>query len=285
MPRDMNRTPIAVLIVAALCGCTRPDSANSDGPFAADDLARGGPADLAGRAGELGRDADQSTTPAIVFQCSQATGGICTMNADGSNRQVVLDQGREPDCNRAGEIVFTDPGDSVIKKIRADKTIVPLGPGAFARWTPSGDIVFQGPTRAGGINIMKADGSQGQVLFPTGWAPDANAAGEIVFYDDTGIIKKLLMDKTVTALGTGDAARWAPDGRIIFQCMVVGGGICRMNADGSGREVLRGSGSLPNGNAAGEILFFDDSFAVNKVLADGKNTVSLGPGIYPSWTR
>ena len=86
---------------------------------------------------------------------------------------------------------------------------------------------------------------------------------------------------TVTPLGAGVSPRWSGAG-IVFQC-AFGGGICTMNADGTNRRSLVATGRSPDRNAAGDILYHDDSYTVQLRRGDG-TTAPLGPGAFARWS-
>ena len=195
---------------------------------------------------------------------------------------MLLASGRSPDMNAAGEVLFHDDAYAVQKRL-ANGTTISLGQGAFPRWTSDGHIVFQCTGLNGGLCTMSADGSARKTLLASGRSPDMNSVGEILFHDDTYAVQKRLANGTTTSLGQGASPRWTPDGHIVFQCTGLNGGLCTMNADGSARKTLLASGRSPDINAAGEVLFHDDAYAVKKLLPGG-TTASLAPGAFPSWT-
>jgi hypothetical protein len=204
------------------------------------------------------------------------------MNADGSSLETLLASGRSPDMNDAGEILFHDDAYTVQKRL-ANAATMSLGEGAFPRWTSDGRIVFQCTAFNGGLCTMNGDGSFRKTLLASGRSPDMNAAGVILFHDDAYTVQKRLADGTTASLGEGASPRWTSDGRIVFQCTGLSGGLCTMNADGSSRKTLLASGRSPDMNDAGVILFHDDAYTVKKLLPDG-TTTPLAPGASPSWT-
>jgi hypothetical protein len=218
----------------------------------------------------------------IVFQCAGLAGGICTMNADGTNRVTVRADGRAPDRNASGEILFHDDSYAVHLR-RASGTDTTLGAGAFARWSPDGTIVFQCSGLGGGLCDMAADGSTRRTLASAGRVPDRNTTGDIVYHDDAYVVHVRHPDGTDSSLGSGANAEWSPGGHIAFQCEGLAGGLCDMNADGTGRMTLRAAGRSPDRTASG-VLYHDDSYVLHRIAADGSD-VSFGPGAFGRWSR
>jgi hypothetical protein len=237
--------------------------------------------DLAAWAGDLASSSGGSAH--ILYQCTGLGGGICLMNSDGSGVQQLRSTGRSPDENAAGDILFHDDTYTVQKR-QANGTVGSLGAGAFARWRRSGGILFQCSGLGGGICLMNADGGGGQQLLTTGRSPDENAAGDILFHDDTYKVQKRLAGGTVVPLGDGAFPRFAPDGSILFQCSGLGGGICAMDADGSNRRQILASGRNPDENAAGDILYHDDTYTLHERFADGTSR-SFGAGAFGRFVR
>lgn len=69
----------------------------------------------------------------VIFQCEGLGGGVCTMDADGSDRRVVSATGRNPDLDADGRMVWhTDTWRLIVRQ--SDGTTDDVGEGAFGSW-------------------------------------------------------------------------------------------------------------------------------------------------------
>jgi hypothetical protein len=143
--------------------------------------------------------------------------------------------------------------------------------------------VFQCSPDIGSICTMNADGTQVHTLITQGRNPQMNAAGELLFHDDAYNVHKRLADGTMMAMGMGSFPKWTPDGRVVFQCDGLMGGICVMDADGTNRKSIAATGRAPRMNSTGDILFHDDTYTVQKRLSNA-TVQALGAGTFPTWT-
>ena len=75
-------------------------------------------------------------------------------------------------------------------------------------------------------------------------------------------------------------ARPHPDGRILFQCTGLNGGLCRMNADGSNRETITANARVPD-DAGGTFVFHTDAYQVT--VRSASSTMPLGSGANATW--
>ena len=125
------------------------------------------------------------------------SGSIWTMNGDGSDPQLLLDQpAGAPSWSPNGrQIAFESRGEDIsrIKVIDVESgTITDLGPGSLPRWSPDGAKLAFVSDRSGNLDVfvMEADGSNVQAL-TTGperdtlpsWSPD----GETILYVSFGV--------------------------------------------------------------------------------------------------
>jgi hypothetical protein len=267
-----------LLLVACQSATTASVDLGADLARGAGDLFVAASDDLATR--DLATTGDLATAMGtLVFQCAGIAGGVCTVNADGSNRQTLLASGRAPERNAAGDILFHDDSYTVQKRDAAG-TVTPLSAGAFPSWS-NGGIVFQCDGLGGGVCTMNADGSNRQSLLATGRQPQRNAAGDILFHDDSYTVQKRSAGGTVTPLGAGVSPKWSGAG-IVFQC-AFGGGVCTMDAGGSNRQSLVSTGRSPDRDAGGDIVYHDDSYTLQLRRSDG-TTTPLGAGAFARWS-
>jgi hypothetical protein len=242
----------AVMLVAAI-GCGDGAAPSGDGGAGGPDSAGGG--DGGGGGGDAGGDggggpggdggaggADGGDGAArILFQCTAFEGGICTMRADGSEQQTLETAGFSPHGLASGAILFHSGSYRVVRR-GAGGGLTDLGEGAFARPYPDSDrILFQCDGLGGGICSMAADGGDRDELRASGRVPDIDADGVLLFHTDGYRVVRRRPDGTESDLGAGAFATWSPDGGILFQCDGLGGGLCRMNADGRRSRRMAGS--------------------------------------------
>jgi hypothetical protein len=218
----------------------------------------------------------------ILFQCDAFNGGLCTMNADGTDRQTVHATGFVPHGLSDGAILFHTPAYRVSRR-SSSGNVADLGDGAMARPHPDGRILFQCAGLAGGICVMNSDGSNRQTIKATGRVPDIDAGGRILFHSDDYRVWRRDAGGGETDLGAGAFATWTTDGRIVFQCTGLNGGLCRMNADGSSRETLSATGRVPAAatDAASAVVFHTDAYQVTVRTSSG--TTPLGAGANAVW--
>jgi hypothetical protein len=143
----------------------------------------------------------------IVFQCTGLGGGICSMAADGSDRDTVAGTGRVPDVDAAGTLLFHSDAYHVIRRTAAGVED-DLGLGAFPVWTDDGDVLFQCDGLDGGLCRMAADGSGRTPLEATGRVPDARGDGDLVFHADDYTVSRRSPSGDVTPLRAGANAVW-----------------------------------------------------------------------------
>lgn len=196
--------------------------------------------------------------------CYTNGGDIWKMDADGSNRQLVIDAGTndiEPAWSPVGsKIAFkSDRSPSPnggIWVVNADGTGLVLltdtpGSGnAKPTWSPDGTKIAFQSNRDGlitSIYIMNADGSNVTRLtnaLPISdqrpeWSPDG---ARMIFETNTGLAVINLDGTGRTSLGTGQFPSWSPDGtKIIFAAIPSAESnfqLFVMNPDGSGRTQI-----------------------------------------------
>lgn len=275
----------AWMIAAALaCGCgggggdgPAGDAPGSDG--AGGDGPDGDGPDVDGPAIDgAGIDGPIPSLPKLIFQCHGTDGGICAMNADGSDRATLDGTGFVPHDAGGGAVLFHTAAYRVARW-NPDGSVDDLTEGAFARRLADGRILFQCTGLGGGVCTLSTGGQRDQIR-ATGRVPDADATGRILFHSDAYRVIRREPGGAESDLGDGAFATWTADGRILFQCSGLGGGLCRMNADGSGRETLSGSGRVPA--AEGDrIVFHTDSYQI--MMRSPSGTESRGNGANASW--
>lgn len=254
-------------------GAGRDAVAPGDGSAGAD--AAAGDAGLDG-----GLDAGPGGEPSILYQCTAFDGGLCAMKADGSEPTTLHATGFAPRGLAGGSILFHTAGYRVARRAPGG-AIDDLGDGAFPRPAPGGRIVFQCAGLAGGLCSMAADGSDRTTIRATGRVPDVDAAGALLFHTDAYRVVRRAAGGQEDELGPGAFARWLPDGRVLFQCSGLDGGLCRMAADGTGRITLHASGRVPDARADGELVFHTDDYTVSRRTPSG--VTPLRPGANAVW--
>ncbi len=143
-------------------------------------------------------------------------------------------------------------------------------------------ILYQCTAFGGGLCVMAADGSAPMTLHATGFAPRGLGDGSILFHTSSYRVARRAPGGAIDELGDGAFPRPAPGGRIVFQCSGLGGGICAMAADGSGRTTIRATGRVPDVDAAGTLLLHTDDYRVVRRVAGGQEA-DLGPGAFARW--
>lgn len=274
---------------------TGTDAREDAGTEPDDDAGGDADADAAGdteAGGETGADGapeadaagevDAEVPPLMLFQCQGIAGGICSMRADGSERRELLGTGRDPAPEPGGAVLFHTDGYRV-NRLRPDETVEDLGEGAFAQPAPGGGILFQCSGLGGGLCRMNSDGSGREVLRASGRAPVPGPGDAILFHGDDYRVRRRLPDGSIEELGDGAFPHPLPDGRIVFQCSGLGGGLCRMSSDGSGREELRAGGREPAAHPSGLLGFHTDSYDILVREPDGDER-NLGAGRAVAWT-
>ncbi|HUQ01646.1 MAG TPA: hypothetical protein VM261_04085 [Kofleriaceae bacterium] len=243
----------------------------------------GGNSDGGGGNGDGGGgDGGGGGSARILFQCDAFNGGLCTMDADGENRQTVHASGFVPH-GLAGGAILSHTSAYRVSRRSSSGTVADLGDGAFARPHPDGRILFQCAGLAGGICVMNADGSNRVTIKATGRVPDIDAGGRVVFHSDDYHVWRRDSGGGETDLGLGAFATWSSDGRIVFQCTGLNGGLCRMNADGSNRETLLATGRVPHAasDSSSTLVFHTDAYQIT-VRTASSNT-PLGAGANAVW--
>ncbi|MBZ0235581.1 MAG: hypothetical protein K8M05_24840, partial [Deltaproteobacteria bacterium] len=210
----------------------------------------------------------------VLFQCHAFDGGLCTIDDEGDNRQTLHASGFVPHGLGDGSILFHTASYRVARR-SSSGNVADLGDGAFARPHPDGRILFQCAGLGGGLCVMDADGSNRSTVKATGRVPDVDASGRILFHSDDYHVWRRDADGDETDLGPGAFATWSDDGRVVFQCTGLDGGLCRMDADGSSRETLAATGRVPD-EAGGRVVFHSESYQVT--IRTGASTSPLGAG-------
>jgi Tol biopolymer transport system component len=208
------------------------------------------------------------------------------VNADGSNRTKLLDNGMCPAWSPDGtEIAFIskesyiwlmDTNGSNQRKLMPD-----AGALLTLAWSPDGTkIAFDSP-----IQVVNADGSDKRILsaiaedFHPAWSPDGT---KIAFQSSSGRNTDIWVmnadgSNQTKLLDNGMCPVWSPDGKITF---IGEGGICIMNADGSDQKILMSvdAGSLAWSPDSSKIAFVSDVASGTDIWvinADGTNQVKL----------
>lgn len=271
----------ALVIVALSAACGGGGSGDDTDDIDAPTGDGGGSSDGAtidGAPGD-GTSSDAGGGARILFQCDAFNGGLCTIDEDGDNRQTMHASGFVPHGLADGSILFHTSAYRVSRR-SSSGNVADLGDGAMARPHPDGRILFQCAGVGGGICVMNADGSQRNTIKATGRVPDIDANGRILFHSDDYHVWRRDAGGGETDLGLGAFPTWAGDGRIVFQCSGLGGGLCRMNADGSNRETLTANARVPD-DASGTIVFHTDAYQVT--VRTASSTTPLGAGANATW--
>lgn len=275
----MRVVPWLAIVLAACGGGGASDDGDDDGAGSDGAAIDSAAVDAPGSDGTPTTDAGGGG-PSILFQCDGTGGGICAMDGDGDNRRTILAAGFVPHGLADGSILFHTSTYRVSRR-SSGGNVADLGDGAFARPHPDGRILFQCTGLGGGLCVMNADGSNRSTIKATGRVPDIDTTGRILFHSDDYHVWRRDSGGGETDLGLGAFPTWAPDGRILFQCAGLGGGICRMNPDGSNRATIDAAGRVPDEDPQGRILFHSDSYQVN--LRSSSTTTPLGAGANATW--
>lgn len=271
---------LVTVALSAACGGGGGDDTGDDLDAAAGDGGGGGDgATIDGPPGGDGTTPDAGGGARILFQCDAFNGGLCTMDDEGGNRQTLYGSGFVPHGLADGSILFHTSTYRVSRRTSSGN-VADLGDGAMARPHPDGRILFQCTGLNGGICVMNADGSQRNTIKATGRVPDIDASGRILFHSDDYHVWRRDAGGGESDLGLGAFPTWATDGRIVFQCNGLNGGLCRMNADGSNRETLAAAGRVPD-DASGTIVFHTDTYQVT--VRTASSTMPLGAGANATW--
>ena len=143
-------------------------------------------------------------------------------------------------------------------------------------------ILFQCDAFNGGLCTMDEDGDRRQTVHANGFVPHGLGDGSILFHTSAYRVSRRSSSGNIADLGDGAMARPHPDGRILFQCSGLNGGICVMNADGGDRQTIKATGRVPDIAADGRILFHSDDYHVWRRNTGGGET-DLGLGAFPTW--
>jgi Tol biopolymer transport system component len=176
---------------------------------------------------------------------------LLVMNADGSGVRVLVSMSDynacgSPDWSRDGTKIAFDAwrrssgagiGDAHVFVTSADgASPKELGPGAMPSWSPRGKrITFSSYRPDHGVCIMNADGSERQLLDPTGWGSEWSPRGRVIayvvhrgganvcVYDLIEGDRRMLLDTNYAHIHQGMA--WSPDGKwICFKANLPDGG-------------------------------------------------------------
>ena len=277
-----------VIAVVAACGGGGGDgdddgdgNGDGDGDGATGDGATGDGGAGDGATGDGGAGDGGAGAGRILFQCDAFNGGICVMDADGSDRQTINATGFAPHDAGGGAIYFHTSTYRVSRR-SSGGNVQDLGDGAFARPHPDGRILFQCMGLNGGLCAMASDGGQRTTIKATGRSPDADASNRILFHSDDYHVWRRDPGGGENDLGAGAFPRWTGDGRIVFQCTGLDGGLCRMDADGDNRETLSATGRYPDDDGGGRLVFHSESYQVSTRSTSGQIT-PLGAGANAIW--
>jgi len=273
-----------LLAAVLLAGCSGGGGGAGDDADAAAGGFDAGDGDGAAADAPPGSDAPGGGPQTVVlYQCDAFSGGLCVMHVDGSGSVTLYGSGFAPRGLDDGSILFHTAAYRVARRT-AGGTIQDLGDGAFPRPYPGGRILFQCSGLGGGLCLMDADGGNRSSLRAQGRVPDVDAGGVILFHSDAYRVIRREPSGDETDLGDGAFAEWTDNGRVVFQCSGLDGGLCRMAGDGSQRQTLEASGRVPDPDAAGDILFHSDAYTVSLRTAGGVSPLHAGANAV-WWTR
>ena len=258
------------------------------------------------------------TSERIVFARDD---GIYAMSPNGSDvRQLVVGPGdSHPELSPDGtRVVFIGNSQGNVYVANADGSNVTQltsdGYDTSATWSPNGSLIAFTREQAtgGGVHVMNADGSQVRRIWGEGtlglqvaWSP-TGAKLAYVGYSQTQNgnspthLYVMNSDGTgVTRIGPDDARNpaWSPDGSQIAFIQMDSVDIYRINADGSGKELVANLSGVTNGLPLtespswapdGTKLAFaagkaSDSMGVYRVNVDGSGLIRLTDGYDPAW--
>lgn len=206
---------------------------------------------------------------------SEIASQIYTVDADGNDRRAVV-AGASPDWSPDGrEIAYihgSAGGLDGIRAVTADGTHsrqVTTGWDLTPNWSPTGSMLAF--DRAGALFVVDADGTSERQL-TTGFTP----AGEYT-----------------------SGFSWSPDGRRLLYTRDVedrfgtatGGGLYLINADGTGRRLLRRSGRglawSPDGRLIAIVLPGAKRRGIHLMQTDGRvvRRVTRGQDLRPVWSH
>ena len=212
---------------------------------------------------------------------------IWVINADGTNRTKLLDNGKCPAWSPDGTKIAFFSQESYIWFMDTDgsnqRKLMPDAGAVFSlAWSPDGTkIAFDSP-----IWVVNADGSDPRKLsdiaedLHPAWSPDGT---KIAFQSASGRNTDIWV---MNADGTdqkkltnnGGMPVWSPDGKITF---IGEGGICIMNADGSDQKILisvdagRSLVWSPDGSRIAIVSDVASGTDIWVINADGTNRMKL----------
>ena len=214
--------------------------------------------------------------------------GIWVMNADGTNRRLLLLSSTRPawspDSTRIAYATYA-PGIGGIWVVNADGTNRQqlATSGVTPVWSPDSTRIaydsFSGGI-SGGIWVVNADGTNRQQLATSGGGPRWSPDGTRIAYLDDGIWV-VNTDGTNRQQVTPNARwhAWSPDStRIAYAIPLRGGisgGIWVVNADGTNRQQLATSGDGQAWSPDGTRIVYSNLWGIWVVNADGTNRQQL----------
>jgi hypothetical protein len=211
----------------------------------------------------------------VLYQCTPFDGGLCAMDGDGGDPETLEEDGFAPRGLPDGSILFHSASYHVWRRSPGGE-LDDLGAGAFPRPHPDGGILFQCDGLGGGLCRMDDDGSDRDTVRATGRVPAIADDGTILYHTDGYHVVRRDPGGEEDDLGEGAFPVWTDDGDIVFQCDGLAGGLCRMEADGTGRDTLEDEGRVPSVAGDGAIVFHSDDYVITVRDAGGVDPLRAG---------